>query len=162
MPTRMGQIVRKNRKIAVKLPEATFFVSNVEKVLERKLDEGDLAWFSYEQDDQFARLIATPKKKTPKGLTRLVQIADKAYDGDNHVLRAFEAYRSGRSTENLGDGLASFVAIELAEACDELKTDKARLIRALRVIEDAKYQLDDVQTALQIECDRLNRTKEES
>ena len=69
-------------------------------------------------------------------------VVDKAY-GDS-IVRAYDLDPAG----NHGDGLARFIAGEIRETFDPELNDKDQIIKAIRVMETARRQLNGVVSAL--------------
>lgn len=90
-------------------------------------------------------------------LSKLIDVADRAYGSDSTVLRAFAAQQAGGpgGASLVGDGLAWFIAGELTETFGSEETDAAQLTQAVASIERAKEQLDAVQCALQDAADAV-------
>lgn len=86
-----------------------------------------------------------PSKRSKPKLTlrHILETADSAYHGCSDFL----IRRSGEG-EDVGDGLALFLARELAEVFDPEKDDVANAIEALAVVSYAQVQLRDVALAL--------------
>ena len=83
-----------------------------------------------------------PKAKKKLTLFELIKIADEAYsDG---LIMAYHMERDG----NHGDGLAKFIAIELAETFDQHTSRMEQLSEASRVMHNAATELACVQQAL--------------
>lgn len=72
----------------------------------------------------------------------LILLADQAYDTDGLVLQYHD-----EPTGQHGDGLARFIAIELAETFDADADQDEQLNEAYRVMQQAVDQLNDVLTA---------------
>ena len=79
-------------------------------------------------------------------LLELIQIASDAYDADGWVMR----YHTHPDDEPLtGDGLAHFIAVELAETFDEDASDEQQLETAQDAMLRARDELQSVIYALE-------------
>lgn len=77
-------------------------------------------------------------------IEELIKIASDAYDSDDMVLRYFED-----PTEAHGDTLAKFVCEELYETFDADGDEDDQYTEAIRVMQSAQRQLQDVVSALE-------------
>jgi hypothetical protein len=78
-------------------------------------------------------------------LEAIIKIASAAYDPDDPQLVMW--YHQD-PLGNYGDGLAKFIAVEIAETYDPTATDDAQLSEATRVCSSGGRQLEDVAAAL--------------
>lgn len=76
-------------------------------------------------------------------LTEIIKIASEAYDVDGTVMR----YHLDPDGDH-GDGLAQFIARELAETFDEGSSDESKYSAAVHVMNKACRELSAVEDAL--------------
>jgi len=78
----------------------------------------------------------------------LVQLLDKANEGyDDHFLYEFYNRKTGKFKPRAkGDGLARFIVLEIMQTFDEKAKDADQLQEALKLMENAR---DDVQRVIQ-------------
>jgi hypothetical protein len=91
---------------------------------------------------------ATPVEVSPMTIKELLDLANTAYDS-----AYLEVYydQNGNYRQGKGDTLAEFIVLELQETFDPKATKKKQLQEAARVIENARYQLQDLQDRLESE-----------
>ncbi len=85
-------------------------------------------------------------------LTELIGRANRGYEADV-VLTTLTGFYDMETGEPLaapsGDGLAGFIVTELAETFDDTATDEEELTEAVRVIERARTDFDNIIAALE-------------
>ena len=80
-------------------------------------------------------------------LSTIINIADKVYP-DGLVKQAFEEYSDNIRPRSVGDGLAEFIARELADTYDPKATSLDQIGEACRVMSRAHTEIGDVSMAL--------------
>lgn len=85
-------------------------------------------------------------------LTELIERANRGYEADGGLttLTGFYDMETGEPLANSsGDGLVGFIVTELAETFDDTATDEEQLTEAVRVIERARTDFDNIIAALE-------------
>lgn len=90
-------------------------------------------------------------------LKKIIDIADKTYpDG---LIGLYFNEKTGRAKKTTspgyGDGLARFICMELCETYDKDASDEKQLAEAIRVMETAQREVQDVVTALHKTQERI-------
>lgn len=81
-------------------------------------------------------------------INQLIEAADRAYGSDGVLGQCWnfkkQEPRSWRIRLRVGDGLASFIVVELAETFNPKATGEAQIEEAIRVMESAIRQVQGV------------------
>lgn len=92
----------------------------------------------------------------PMTLLRLLLAASRGYteDTDDGFLRQYFNNRTGQvksraTLTKLGDGLARFIVVEIAETYDPEATDDQQIAEAIRVMDTARREIEGVIRALE-------------
>lgn len=79
-------------------------------------------------------------------LKTLIAMASRAYP-DDYIIGAYNP-KTKHAKEDHGDGLAAFVINELSDTFDSHASTTSQLLEALRVISNAKVELENISDAL--------------
>lgn len=86
---------------------------------------------------------------------KLVELLDVASAGyDDEFLKMYYTRKGTIKRKDFGDGLARFIVTEIAETFDDGSPDEAQLGEAIRVMENAKRDIEGVINTLEEACTR--------
>lgn len=80
-------------------------------------------------------------------ILELLELANQAYD--DGFLSTYYTKKGTLNRRGTGDTLAKFIVIELIETFDPKATKQAQLWTAIKAVESAKYQCDELQEHLE-------------
>ena len=123
---------------------------DIRKTCERIVHEEiwkDAAAHDIKEIERFMRKTKRKKPASEMTLNQLLRIVDGAYP-DGFTAKYWDPKAQEINEGASGDTLAEFIVREIAECCAGAGTSRAMLTEALRVMEKAKEELEDVCAAL--------------